>query len=552
MTDVAGGMESGRTEPVRSGKVFARWALLWMLTMPVVAESVPPELVHEESLSGQELVGKQPLLSVGLARRLMNGGSARLVLRVADEVLEQGGAPLAVVDWLRLKAEALLAVEQFAAARDFLQEMPTEALGAYPDLHLLLAASHRELGCCGEARRLYGTFLLANPQHPKRFQAQLGIGLCALEQDLLEEAELQLRLYEQEPDRPKQDPLLQIGLAELARRRGMTEEENGLMSQVAESAAPAEPLARRARLMALANWEARQQHWNTAISWLESGLRQEGPLPRLLRLHTHWLQQWLGSSATAAPTGEHRQLAEPLRRGAEQRMNGLRALLRPGEKAAQSGGAQRVAQLELLLRQEAQERLGLLEEGGVLRPDLLWPTGELPAEYRLAYAEFYRGRGDRERAWALLEGLTGLEADGQRLLLLASCAETGVEEIDAVLDRLAKGTEWPEAVKSRTIKALFILTTQGRQAPVTRLRELLAAALPQTRDVQRALAFHQARVWALEGDADRALVEWLNLAFAPHNKQEENRYLPEDPRLAAARVLEEQGWPAAAAELRRF
>jgi hypothetical protein len=44
-------------------------------------------------------------------------------------------------------------------------------------------------------------------------------------------------------------------------------------------------------------------------------------------------------------------------------------------------------------------------------------------------------------------------------------------------------------------------------------------------------------------------VEWLGLAST--SKPEENRYLPEDPHLAAARLLEEQEWPASARELRR-
>jgi hypothetical protein len=194
-------------------------AALCLLLLPLPVGAVPPELVHEESLTGQEQVGGQPMMSVGLARRLLAGGLSRLVLRVADDSLSRGGAPLAAADWLRLKAEALLGLEQFAAVRDLLQEMPEDALTAYPDLTLLLASAEREEGCCLDARLHYSAFLLAHPRHSKRFQAQLGIGLCALEQNQLEEAELQLRLYEQDPDRPRQDLLLQIGLAELARQR---------------------------------------------------------------------------------------------------------------------------------------------------------------------------------------------------------------------------------------------------------------------------------------------------------------------------------------------
>ncbi|MBF0460052.1 MAG: hypothetical protein HQL87_01525 [Magnetococcales bacterium] len=529
-------------------KFFFRVLALWMASLSLaMAEPVPPELVHEESLSGQEQVGAQPLLSVGLARRLLAGGNARLVLRVADEVLSRGGAPLAVADWLRIKVEALLMLDQFATVQELLREMPEEAMTAYPDLTLLLAISQRENGSCTEARRLYAAFLMAQPQHSKRFQAQLGIGLCALENNALDEAELQLHLYEQDPDRPKSDPLLPIGLAELARRKGMLPEENRLMAEVAAMSVPSDPLARRARLVALAQWEARQKHWNTAIAWVESGLRQEGPMPRLLRLHTQLLRQWLASKESGAVTGEQHALPEAVRHAAEQRMNGLRLLLHPG--AGSDGGPERLAQLEGLLRQEAQERLGLVEEGGILQPEGLWPDG-MPETFRIAYAEYDRNRGEMAQAWQWLEGLTTAEADGQRLLLLAACARTDKSAIAAVLDRLAKGTEWSDALKSRAIKALFLLTTQGKQELMARLREQLAVALPQTRDVQRALAFHQTRLWVAEGATDRALVELLSLVVTPHAKPEEDRYLPEEPRLAAARLLEERGWQGAARELR--
>ncbi|MBF0401405.1 MAG: hypothetical protein HQL90_11620 [Magnetococcales bacterium] len=531
-----------------------RIAVLCLLTMPVGVEAVPPEMVHEESLSGQELSGDQPLLSVGLARRLLAGGGAQLVLRVADEVLSRGGAPLAVADWLRIKAEALMLLEQFDTARTFLLEMPTDARSAYPDLTLLLATLERELGCCEAARSLYSDFLLAQPHHSKRFQAQLGIGLCALESGALEEAELQFNLYEQDPDRPKQDPLLLVGLAELARRKGLVQEENSRLAQLAQLAAPADPLTQRERLIVLASWEARQKHWSNGVAWVESGLRQQGALPRLLRLHTHLLRQWLAAGKEGSEVGGAAAVALPesVRQGAQRRMDGLRLLLQSGEKAPTE--AQALAALEALLQQDREEGLGLLEEGGILRPDVLWPAG-VPAPYRVAYADAALKRGEKDRAWQWLEGLTSGEAEGQRLLLLASHAGTEEESLVAVLDRLAKVATWSDGLKSRAVRALFLLTAQGKSVPMVRLRDLLVAALPHTRDVQRALAFHQAQLWSMEADAspvsvNRALLEFLSLAFPPHVKPEEDRYLPEDPRLVAIRLLEAQGWMAEAQALR--
>lgn len=534
-------------------KFFSGVVALSLMTMPMLAKAMPPEMVHEESLSGQELVGTQPLLSVGLARRLLVGGGARLVLRVANEVLGRGGAPLAVADWVRIKADALLMLEQFDTARIFLREIPEEAKSAYPDWMVLLASIERERGGCEVARPLYSDFLIAYPQHAKRYQAQLGVALCALDSGALEEAQLQLSLYEQDGDRPKQDPLFLMGMAELSRRKGLVQEENQWMTQLAELAAPTDPLLRRARLMALATWAARQNHWNRAIAWVESGLRQEGPLPRLLQLHSHLLSQWLAGKESSAVGEADRSLSDVARQSAERRMNALRLLLQPGEK--QPGTPQRLATLEALLQQEAEEGLGLVEEGGILQPERLWPDG-MPEIYRVAYADHAQRRGERDQAWIWLEGLTSGESEGQRLLLLLSCPETEEAVVADLLERLAKVGSWSDALKSRGVRALFLLTEQGKTALMTRLRDLLTAALPQTWDVQRALAFHQSHLWAMEPDLDpalanRALVGFLSLAFTPNLKPEENRYLPEDPRVAAARLLERQGWPETAQALRR-
>lgn len=534
-------------------KFFAGVVALSLMTIPMLARAMPPEMVHEEVLTGQELVGVQPLLSVGLARRLLVGGGARLVLRVADEVLSRGGAPLVVADWLRIKAEALFILEQFDTAQTFLSTLSEEARAAYPDLILLLANIERERGGCAVARPLYSDFLIANPIHAKRFQAQLGVALCALESNTLEEAQLQLSLYEQEADRPKQDPLFVLGMAQLAHRKGLVPEENQWMTQLVEMAAPTDPLLRRARLMAVANWEARQHHWNSAIAWVESGLRQEGPLPRLLQLHSHLLNQWLaGKESGAVGEGQH-ALSEVARQATERRMTGLRVLLQSGGEKPDS--PQRLASLETLLQQELEEGLGLVEEGGILQPELLWPGG-IPEIYRVAYADHAQRRGEMEQAWLWLEGLTSGESEGQRLLLLLSCDETEEAVVVALLERLAKVGSWSAALKSRGVRALFLLTAQGKTALMIRLRDLLTAALPQTWDVQRALAFHQSSLWAMEPDLDpavgnRALVGFLSLAYTPNLKPEENRYLPEDPRLAAARLLERLGWPETASALRR-
>ncbi|MBF0185679.1 MAG: tetratricopeptide repeat protein [Magnetococcales bacterium] len=521
----------------------------WFAATPLLEAA--PALVQEETLTGRELIGEQPLLSVPLARRLLSSGSPRLVLRVANDVLSRGGAPLLAADWLRLQAEALLLLERYGELQGLLQEMPETAGGVYPELYLWLAASYRESGACEEARKRYSAFLLAYPQHPKRFTAQLGLGLCALEQNSLEEAALQLQLYEQESDRPKQDALWLIAMAELAHRQGQLQEEGRWMGQLAELPLPTDAWQRRERWLRLARWQAGQKHWNAAVAWLESGLRQDGPVPRLLKLHAQLLRQWLAGNDSGALTAEHRQLPESLRRATEQRMNGLRQLLRPDGKGAQEQG-RRLGQLTQLLRQAVAEGLTALgAEGGILSAGQLWPGGEWPELYRVAYAEYERLSGDREQAWHWLEGLTMAEAEGERLLLLAGCAENPPALLNGVLDRTGQLRDWPEGLRERAFRALFLLTGQGRQAAMARLRDQLAALTPQSREVQRALSYHQALLWQAEGAGERALLEWLHLAATAGGKTEEERYLPEDPRLKAAQLLEKQGWTAAAQELRR-
>jgi hypothetical protein len=115
---------------------------------------------------------------------------------------------------------------------------------------------------------------------------------------------------------------------------------------------------------------------------------------------------------------------------------------------------------------------------------------------------------------------------------------------------LAKLSDWPEGLREKGFRALFLLTGQsGRHGIMVRLRDLLAALSPQSRELQRALSYHQALLWQAEGAQDRALLEWLQLA-AVVGKAEEDRYLPGDPRRMAAALLQAQGWPAAAQELR--
>ncbi|MBF0098214.1 MAG: tetratricopeptide repeat protein [Magnetococcales bacterium] len=510
-----------------------------------------PAIIQEETLTGREWIGgQQPFLSVPLARRLLASGSPRLVLRVADEVLNRGGAPLLAADWVRLKAEALLLLERHEPLQVLLQEVPEETRRVYPDLELLLAVSDWERGACEEAHRRFAAFLLANPQHPKRLLAQWGLGMCALALHRVEEAELQLQLYEQEAGRPKQDGYEMILRAEMARYKGQGQEEGRWMGQLAEISLPGEVWQRRARWLVLARWEAGQKHWNTAIAWLESGLRHEGSLPRLVNLHTQIMRQWLAGNDSGAVAGEQRQLAENVRRAAEQRMAGIRQLLRAEGKGVGEVG-RRYLLLEQLVRKAVNDGVAaIVDEGGILSAGQLWPSGEWPELYRVAYAGYEREMGHREHAWEWLEGVTQPEAEGERLLLLAGCAGTPGAVLHGVVERLARLSDWPEGLREKGFRALFLLTGQsGRQGIMLRLRDLLAALTPQSREVQRALAYHQAVLWQAEGVQERALLEWLQLA-AMVGKPEEDRYLPGDPRRMAAALLEAQGWPAAAQELR--
>jgi hypothetical protein len=194
---------------------------------PTIApEALPsyfvPLNIEEEELSGWNQTGGQAApLSQGTLEQMIDRGLASVVLQLAEKNLRQGGAPLAAAHWLSVKGAALSALGNYDEARSLLENLPARAFEQAPNLILLLGDVLRRGGRFQEARVQYARFLNAHPDPSgERLRAQQGIIWTALDAGNLDEAELQLRLYDEETSRPAPDiPFLELQAA-LAERRG--------------------------------------------------------------------------------------------------------------------------------------------------------------------------------------------------------------------------------------------------------------------------------------------------------------------------------------------
>lgn len=501
---------------------------------------IGPTLIREEPLSGREIVGKKPLLNKKMVWRLLENEEAPLLaLRFVDETLQQGGAPLTSPDWLRMKVHALFQLERFEESLYLLENLPEKVFTKHPELILINATLLRMVGKCEQSRSLNAQFLINQPDHPLKFKAQRGIGLCLVKQKLLEEAGLHLRLYSQEPSRPKEDPLLWIALADLARQKKLFLEENRLMERLMNSTHPTDTLTRRARILALADWEAHRGRFSHALRWLESGLREEGVIQRFLTLHTKIVRLWIKNKFKKDKKIKKTKKTKSIKGLSfiftEKLMKSIQSYLNPKNSLEI-----RQSYLKTLLEMEEKEKLGLMEPEGVLYPGVL-VSQPLPTPFRLSYAVFYRHQKDWQTASEMLKDLDTLEADGERLLLLAEQEEVDDFTLDDILGRLPNPKKWCKTFQSQFIEALFLFVNREHQSSADQLYALIQP-LSTEKSLRRAQIFYQALLQEKEGDLNKALSTFLELAFPDTNDLDEDNYLPQAPRLAAARILEKQGW----------
>ncbi|MBF0624278.1 MAG: tetratricopeptide repeat protein [Magnetococcales bacterium] len=521
----------------------------------VGAPTLRPFEVQEEDLSGTEVVGETLPLKPESVERLLEDGAVHLALELADQALGRGGAPLSALRWLAVKTAAHLRLGEFSQVRILLDGMPEEQLLQSPQLLLTRAGAAMAEGRYGEARDQYSRFMISHPDHPGRFRAQRGLGLCALGQGNEGEAELQLNLYAEEAGRPQPDSLLDGALATLAQRKGWYDQVEKLLQGIRH---PLEPVSWQERVerlelrRLLAELLAERGDFPGALEQAREML-VEGGGQRGRVLHTGLFRRWLaervpgtGASASSVSDESRREATcSGSQRIAWDRRNRLALLSDPNAEELEQEAA-----LETLLAWELEEKLGLLEPEGLLTPEALNLPAALPEPFRLLYADAFFRLGNGEMADRMLGTAMGLEADTLRLGLLAM--GHGVEPLPTVTARLAaragEKALWSPRMKQRMVTALFRFKERGQGEEINGMRELLAL-FAWDKAVERALRFHQARTLRRQGELDAALMIFLSLAYEK-GAGEEDRYLPASPRRMAAEILDEQGALESAAVLR--
>lgn len=570
----------------------------------------PPKILQEQELSGKEVVGDAFPVSPESVERMLAEGAAHLAGHVADKALDRGGAPLVAQRWRGLHAAALVETGQYAKGLEILLELPRQGVEKDGRLLLALAEAYRGTGVCAKARPLFTRFLVDHPTHPGRFRAQRDNALCALSTGSLEEAELQLQLYEQESGRPQPDPLLTLGLADLAERRGSSDEAlellhrdearelslgerlpvvrrlaqrlikearpdpaQALWQEVRDhpAATPEQKVEARQALMELA---AARQAWKEALLEAEALLR-EGVGRKVLELHATWFLDWVGEEETAPPEPaeegppsppdmppkrvdgkvvkvEEAPLAQPPpvkvpRSEKEEALLQRRGLLKQVRDTTLEASKRWVA-LGQLLEMEKVERLGLLTPGGLLTPEVLELDQPMPLPLRLMYANATIRFGMGEQAQKLVSGVEGMEADAVRLMLLAQGNAAAGVTVTSLLERYAPARGGlPPVLLGAAVEALYAFSERGVEVVAGQLRQVLEGYRKDPA-VARALRYEEAVRLRRTGERERALWIVLELAYGGGGK-EADRLLPGIPKELAAKMVSSLGLVNEAREL---
>ncbi|MBF0367955.1 MAG: hypothetical protein HQL52_00705 [Magnetococcales bacterium] len=494
--------------------------------------------IEEESLSGrQEGRGEGRdwrHLTPEAVSVILKTGSPGLAQHLAERALAIGGAPLTAARWLQIQAEAHLQLGEFEAAQKIIAGLlDGEVSDPYP-LILLLADARMGVGRYAQARSHYSEFLMGRPHHPHRFRAQRGVGLAALKLGRLREAELHLNLYAEEENRPSPDPLLILGQAELARAKGLPDEAQAYWEALLGLAeAPATGLGiPETTLAPLVEWLLAEKRWGRGVMLVERAIRQWGSSPQRLTRHADLHQP---NRLVTAPAGGCETGTEAV----WQRRQAIATLLDQWKEPLE-----RDAQLEQLLHQELANPLGLLLEGGLLNPDILGLPEPLPPSVRLLYAKAWHQIGRLPQMREMLWGLSGAQAQGLRLILLGEGSGGPGESLEGVLGELSRwfpkevDGAWQEELTEMAMTALMRFFDRRDEASVQTLRRFLTERDPPLA-VLRAFAWLDASSLERKKNLHGALAGYLSLAYEPMPKEmtEMDRYLPMDPRLAAARVL---------------
>lgn len=572
-----------------------------------------PKILQEQELSGRDPVGGAFAVTPESVERMLGLGAPHLALRVVEKAMERGGAPLGAQRWRGLRAAALVDMGRPIEGLEILEGLPPANVQNDPRLLLALAQAYRATEACPKARPLFSRFLLDHPTHPQRFRAQRDSALCALSAGALEEAELQLQLYEQETERPHPDPWLTLGLADLAERRGEMDRALELMHDLdkasAQTLARLPVLRRLARRLleatrhedATALWrgmretpdlppdlllEARQalmeiaahrQAWPETLLEAERLLR-EGAGKGVLENHARWFLAWAAQpeptlASTPPPPspdpppppdmppkrvdGQPLPGAEPppppppppVVSPEERELRERLELLRIVRDPAHES-LTRWQALEQLLRRERGMRLGLLAPGGLLTPETLGLPHPLPLPLRLLYAGATIRFGMSAQAQKLVEGVEGMEADAVRLMLLAQGNAVPGVTVGGLMARYApERGGLPPMMMEAAVEALNAFSERGVEVVAQQLRQVLAGYAAGDPAVARALRYEEALRLRRDGQHEQALWLLLELGFGKEGGERDNRLLPGDPHLLAASWLSRMGWLREAGEL---
>ena len=517
---------------------FYCFLLSLVFTLPLLAplsawaQSIDQTAVREESLSRESRSDLGLVLSPESAQELLAGGAPRLVLWLAGQILNRGGAPELVAEWSQLKIAALHALDRHAEVMAVFEGLPPYFVESQPEFRLLIAGSQLAEKKYSDARENYSEFMLRYPDHPKNYIARRGLGLTALANGATVEAELLLDLYAQDSQRPNPDPLLLAALGQLAHLKGDSVTADEFFTQLAAAPPPAGWSYHRQHIEVLALWHVRNNRWQQAFTLVEEGL-QNYPSPRFRRFYQNLLKKGLQVYQAKKKVVNNSILPA------------IQTLLRGGASMAK-----REAALDLLLARELNKPLGLFEEGGLLAPGpfLSYP---LDPQLRLLLVKANLQLQNRVGNWWLIENIHGLEADKLRLRMLAAGVQP--KEIDPIRE-LQKPIIMEGEMVKEVVAALFAFTSRRQLSPAAQLRRLLA---PLSKDIaiRRALRYQEAMDRANNGEENSAITLFIELATdKPHtpNSIDPNALLPQPPAHAAAAILESQGATQEAAELRKI
>lgn len=538
------------------------------------SEFAPPP-VEEEELGGLEQELIPPPLTPETVSRLVADGSGELGLFLAEKAILGSRDPQEVGRWMQVRAEAHIALGEFELARDLLGLSVQRAEEADPRIDYLMGTAWWAEGKWARARDAFARYLAVRPDHPDRFKAQRAVGLAAVKLQDWQGARLILGLYEEEPGRPRPDPVLQTALADAALALGHREEAIWRLERVGGIKGLPEAEAARARSLELLEESGDREALGTALAQrladqylsleerqtarlglvrlrvasgaleaaldlLEAGLEEEATLREDLASTYGDLFQRYAEQVARRPRPREISPAEAARRAH------ARDLIRLKDP---EDAQERREALENLLTWARENRFGLLAPDGLLDPERLG-LDDLDGSERLAYACAYRlsdGAAEALRILAAGEASEKAAVLGRELLgeNPGPAARTGW--LGLLPDDPARwGLPLVRAAATAWIEF------RGYAGFTARLKESLEAVAAEegmaALGAAGVIEADRAASLVAEGRGAEALPLFLKLAYGA-DAEARGAFLKEDPRVAAALILQREGRESEAAAL---